>query len=180
MESRKQVFQLKYHLHQHLWLYVLQTVEPHLWNEYIQMWSLVFGYQLEPWRSLIALQLPEPLVCNEWHNHIHHLPLHSHLHPYHSKQYYLACSYVGSFHCHQRSSYDDQMEFLPTVDFYVPYRLLRRQLHEGFQCFEERPSCIQRGLYSHLHLVKWQCEHFRFHPLEEHEFLLHFLQYQGL
>ena len=64
------------------------------------------------------------------------------------------------------------------MDFYVPYHLLRRQLHEGFQCFEEQPSCIQRGLYFHLHLVKWQCEHFHSHLVEESEFLPHFLQYQ--
>lgn len=66
------------------------------------------------------------------------------------------------------------------MDFYVPYRLLRRPLHEGFQCFEEQLFCIQQGLYSHLHLVKWQCEHFHSHLVEESEFLLHFLQYQEL
>ena len=64
------------------------------------------------------------------------------------------------------------------MDFYVPYRLLRRPLHEGFQYFEERLSCIQQGLYFHLHLVKWQCEHFHSHLVEENVYLPHFLQYQ--
>ena len=66
------------------------------------------------------------------------------------------------------------------MDFYVPYRLLRRRLHEDFQYSEEQLSCIRPGLYFHLHLVKWQCEHFHSHLVEESEFLLHFLQYQGL
>ncbi len=50
-------FSVKIHHRPASLFYVLQTVGPHQRLGYIQMWSLVFEYRLEPWRLMIVPQL---------------------------------------------------------------------------------------------------------------------------